>query len=351
MRLATLLLPVLALAPAAAAQDKTSLAPGDPAPVYDISNWVKGDQVAAFQPGQYYVLEFWATWCGPCKKSMPHLTELQKEYAGKVTFIGVSDEKLDTVTKFLGQPEWAEKTQYTLATDPDRSVYKSYMTAAGQNGIPTAFVIGTDGKVQYIGHPMTLDKVLPGVVNGTWNVDGARKGFELESKLDDINGKMATAKEEDQKALLEQMVDVMSQMVAANEAVYGQYRVQQFHILAEYLDRSKDAYALAPAIMKASWDDAMTLNEFAWSIVDPEGKIQERDLDVALRSATRACELTEYKDGNILDTLARVYFLKGELKKAVEMQQKAVDNATDENTAAQLKARLAEYQKALGVQP
>lgn len=69
-------------------------------------------------------------------------------------FVGVSDEKLQTVTDFLGKDEWKEKTRYTLATDPDRSTYNSYMAAAGQNGIPTAFVVGRDGCVEWIGHPM-----------------------------------------------------------------------------------------------------------------------------------------------------------------------------------------------------
>ena len=58
-----------------------------------------------------------------------------------VRFVGVSDEKLQTVTDFLGKDEWKEKTRYTLATDPDRSTYNSYMAAAGQNGIPTALAV------------------------------------------------------------------------------------------------------------------------------------------------------------------------------------------------------------------
>ena len=62
---------------------------GDPAPPLTVSKFVKGTKVDKFEPGKIYVVEFWATWCGPCKVSIPHLTELQEKQKD-VTFIGVS---------------------------------------------------------------------------------------------------------------------------------------------------------------------------------------------------------------------------------------------------------------------
>ena len=70
-------------------QDEITLRIGDPAPAIKYSKWLKGEPVTSFNGGQIYILEFWATWCGPCKGAMPHLTELQKEYEGKVTIVGV----------------------------------------------------------------------------------------------------------------------------------------------------------------------------------------------------------------------------------------------------------------------
>src|SRR5262249_31400996 len=70
-------------------QPAVTLKVGDPAPVLSASKWLQGEPMKAFQPGKVYVVEFWATWCGPCLLFMPHLAELQAQYKDKgVTCIG-----------------------------------------------------------------------------------------------------------------------------------------------------------------------------------------------------------------------------------------------------------------------
>src|SRR5262249_18297967 len=66
-----------------------SLGVGDPAPKLNVKSFVKGEPIATLELDKLYVVEFWATWCGPCRVSIPHLTELQKKYPD-VAFIGVS---------------------------------------------------------------------------------------------------------------------------------------------------------------------------------------------------------------------------------------------------------------------
>ena len=62
---------------------------GDPAPKLEVKEFVKGDVVKGFDKGKIYVVEFWATWCGPCRVSIPHLTEMQKQHPD-IKFLGVS---------------------------------------------------------------------------------------------------------------------------------------------------------------------------------------------------------------------------------------------------------------------
>jgi len=133
---------------------------GDKAALLTELTYVKGDPVT-FKEGKVYVVEFWATWCGPCRTSIPHLTKVQKQYKDKgVTVIGISNEKkLEKVKNYV--TEQGEKMNYTVAVDPERKTSKGYMTAYKQRGIPSAFIVNQKGNIAWVGHPMgEMDGVL-----------------------------------------------------------------------------------------------------------------------------------------------------------------------------------------------
>ena len=75
-----------------------SLNIGDPAPALQVREWLKGEPIQRFEKGNVYVLEFWATWCAPCKAAMPHLSALANEYKGKVRFLGIDSYELKTTS-------------------------------------------------------------------------------------------------------------------------------------------------------------------------------------------------------------------------------------------------------------
>jgi thiol-disulfide isomerase/thioredoxin len=118
--------------------------------------YVKGREIdleKAFQEGsQVYVLEFWATWCPPCRDSIPYLTQLQKKLEGKVTIIGITQEPLFKVAPFLAQ--MGSKMDYTVCLDEDGYAEDHYMTKYKVKGIPCAFIVGKDGNVAWHGHPL-----------------------------------------------------------------------------------------------------------------------------------------------------------------------------------------------------
>lgn len=325
---------------------------GDPAPKMQVAKFVKGKPIEQFEKGKVYVVEFWATWCGPCKVSIPHLTEVQKEFKDKgVTVVGVSvweqGEALSAVEKFV--ENMGDKMDYTVAYDGDRGnsyMAEHWMSAAKQNGIPAAFIVDKQGKIAWIGHPMDgMDEVLGKVVDGTWDpAEHAKK----EAKKQAIQKQAQTIYREMQAAHsegdMEKALTKADELIALDPPMFGQIAMMKFDLLLTEMKDYKRAYAYASQIGDMYKDDPMTLNAVAWTIVDTEG-LEERDLGVAERLAARANDLTKGEDAAILDTVARVHFEKGEIAKAIEIQEKAVAHA-DEDMKAQLQAALDRYKKA-----
>jgi len=116
-------------------------------------NWLNSEPIKIESlKGKIVVAEFWATWCPPCKKSIPHLIELNEKFKDKgVVIIGLTDENKETVEPFV------------------KSMNMTYPVAVGSRsgneygvtGIPTAFIISREGKIVWSGHPMAgLDKAI-----------------------------------------------------------------------------------------------------------------------------------------------------------------------------------------------
>jgi thiol-disulfide isomerase/thioredoxin len=135
------------------------LSVGDPAPPLTVSKWLKGEQILVFATGKVHVVEFWASWCGPCRAVVPHLSALQKKHAD-VVFLGVNvweRNPADGVAFVQGQGDRMDYrvAQDDLADGPDKGkMATAWLKAAGRNGIPCAFVVDGKGRIAWIGHPM-----------------------------------------------------------------------------------------------------------------------------------------------------------------------------------------------------
>jgi thiol-disulfide isomerase/thioredoxin len=160
--------------PAPGAAGPTERVEGWPSKVGDMAwplkgiTMVKGEPVDV-TPGHIYVIEFWATWCGPCKTSIPHLTEIQHKYKNKVTVIGITKEPVDLARPFVETQ--GDAMDYRVAADFDGSVYYGYMAAFNRGGIPCAFIVNAQGEIAWVGHPMAMDGVLEQVVAGTYSLE------------------------------------------------------------------------------------------------------------------------------------------------------------------------------------
>jgi thiol-disulfide isomerase/thioredoxin len=327
----------------------TKLSIGDTAPALEVEKFLKGNEVTGFEKGRVYVVEFWATWCGPCIAAMPHVSKLQKQYKDTVTIIGVNiweDKNYDEKT-FAKANDFVkaqgDRMAYTVAYDGSaKKMDTNYMKAAGRNGIPSAFVVNQDGKVAWMGHPMWLDAVLADVVAKKWDLaTSPAKLTAAEKQLSEIMRKAG----KDGKGALADWSGFEKEHPAVAEAM-SDTKLRLLLAAGEFTDAYKIMNKQADEAIASK--DAMKLNEIAWTIVDPDGKIEKKDLDLAFKAASKGAEFAKGTDeeGMILDSLARVHFLKGEIDKAIEIQTNAVELTKNEQMKDQLKDSLKEYQDA-----
>jgi len=156
----------------------TNLGPGSSAPKLDIKTWVKGQRVGSLDKDKTYVIEFWATWCGPCLESIPHLTKLAKDHRD-VSFIGVSvweDNDKRQVQDFV--EKMGGKMDYTVGYSGNKTgMAATWLAPAKQPGIPTAFIV-KNNIIMWIGHPLNLEKPLTQLTKNEFDIVATRKKFD-----------------------------------------------------------------------------------------------------------------------------------------------------------------------------
>ncbi len=347
------------------------LSVGDPAPKIEVKDFVKGKPVTKFDKGKTYVVEFWATWCGPCRVSIPHLTELQKKYKD-VTFIGVSVFERDQSAVKPFVEKMGDKMDYRVAMDALKPVpakpgegkagekkeegvmATTWMEAAGQNGIPTAFIINKDGKIAWIGHPMEMEKPLEEITAGKWDLAAAATKFKKaqarQTTLMELSRKLRQYRNEPMKA-----VAAIDKAVKDDPDLEDRLGFAKFHFLAAKGGDPDKALSYGKQLVEKNKDNAQVLNQIAWTIVSPEasqegaGVPNGKLLKLALEAAQKADKAVKGKDPSVADTLAKAYFENGDVAKAVETQERALKLAkgTRLENNKELKDRLEKYQKAL----
>ncbi len=311
---------------------------GDPAPTLSgVSGWMNGDAVDPAEPDgkTVYVVEFWATWCPPCRQTIPHLDGLQATYKDRgVVVVGVTSETEAVVKPFMEQVPM----RYRVALDEKGSTDDTYMK--GIEGIPHAFLVGRDGKIAWQGHPLDgLDEALGAVVAGTFDAAAARA---LQEKREGLMTAL-------QRGDFDRAGALIDELIAASPRDLEAYQMK-----AGILLQQADAEALSAHyrnMVEIFAKDAEALNQVAWMIVAPSPvPLSFRDLEAAWSAADAAVALTGGRDPDVLDTMARVYFHAGMLAEAIDLQARAAGLAEDDDERADITATLRFFRGALALQ-
>ncbi|CAG1007690.1 Thiol:disulfide interchange protein TlpA [Phycisphaerales bacterium] len=323
--------PATPTAPAAAPAPKPepTLKVGMAAPEFKVEKFIKGTPFTGFEKGKVYVVEFWATWCGPCIASMPHLSELQHEYGPKgLTICGVNiwEDKEYNADTFTKASKFVEKKGdgmgYTVAYDgTSKFMDENWMKAAGRNGIPSAFVIDQTGTIAWIGHPMRMDMVLDEVFKGTWDITTGPAKIESATKaFTDAAAKYKDSLETGDTAWSAAMKQYPIMGRTQNSAQFrallgGKHYTQAYALGNQLVENARKAR------------NAMGAMEVFNALESPREKPEVVDTALLLKAAQVNFDLSDPAEYGTHVTMARAYFAAGDFDKAHAASQKALELA------------------------
>jgi thiol-disulfide isomerase/thioredoxin len=326
---------------------------GDDAPAIDIANFVKGEPVKGFEKGKVYVVEFWATWCGPCIQNMPHLTKMQQKYKDKgLTIIGISsNERKKTNDK--GEPDgglslvkpfverMGDRIGYTIGLDNNNITDQRYMQAAGQSSIPAAFVVDKQGKLAWFGHPMNaMDLVVAECLEGTFDPAKHVERMKRYQEISERFNKAATAKD---WSAAETEIDAVA---SVRPDLAHLAEMSRFMLLRTGKKDVAAATTVRNRLINEQFkDDPEKLRSFVEMLQTvPDADASEKQ--AALDGAQRVVTLTDGKDPMAYALVSNAYKSMDNYDGAIEAQKKAIAAAGDnEGLARSLKAVLAQLEQ------
>ncbi|MEM8756454.1 MAG: TlpA disulfide reductase family protein [Planctomycetota bacterium] len=300
------------------------LMPGDPAPAFDVAAFVKGAPISEFEEGTAYLVDFWATWCGPCIQLIPHVAGLQDTYGDdnfQVLAVSIweqqtGDELVDHVARFVENRD--EAMRYTVAVDNNGAMAESWMKTSGQNGIPTVMLVDREGTIAWIGYggEPEMDAAVEAVVAGEWDVARARADRE------------ATMLEEHERSKLMPWF-------------------QRFRELADSGEHLAAAQLAGALFVDGKATDPGALNSMAWTVVENEGWDRPA-VEIARALAIEALEQVEWENSSVLDTLAWAEHRLGNHAEAVRVQELAIKHAMSNEERSLLADNLAIFKRSGG---
>lgn len=332
----------------AACGSRAELMVGDKAPALQTGNWVQGDPVQSFDTNHVYIVEFWATWCGPCVGSIPHLNQLWDAFKDKGLIVIGQDvwDSDDAVTPFV--KKMGDRMTYRVALDDKTQDAEGWMAEhwwprkVNHHGIPTAFII-KDGFIAWIGHPMGLnEKVLDDVMSDHFDLAKAtadyKNKWQVDQKFQELQQELDSAIDDKKWTNAE---SALNQIGILLPRFKNGFAIQRLKIL---LGEKKfdDACQFAETVSEAHATNDDWQNSLAWTIVTTR-RVNDRCLDLAETIAERAVQLTKEQDASELDTLARAQFRVGKKQEASATEEKAVNVVSDPQEKARLESTLASY--------
>ena len=143
---------------------------------YPKVQWVQGEPVTKFDKNKIYIVECWATWCGPCKAAIPHVNELYKKFGDRIVIIGqnIWETNIKKVQDFVKKEGDGMSYRIAYGGGQESDFSLKFMKAGKVDGIPQTFVI-QDNKVVWMPSPSELsEEALQLLIDKKFSLEAAK---------------------------------------------------------------------------------------------------------------------------------------------------------------------------------
>ncbi len=311
---------------------------GEKPPEIQIKEWLNTSENYTLEKlkGKIVLIDFWATWCRPCVRAMPHLQKVWEAYKDKgLVVIAISAETKNKVEPFAKQYHYS----FPFALDDNRKTNKSYDIKS----IPTTYIIAPNGKVAWQGHAGSEDveKVIKALLPKV-KKDSGSSGVDTESptkvKLREVADDLKFAAKQAEKGKLSSALRMADKKLSEQNATEKEKEDAKY-IKEEIEKRASELFKEADRLLKekAPYEARELLTDIrrAFTGSDLAKKAQEK-ID-SINSDEKLAE--ELKAGELYIKALR-YEADGKEENAKKYFQQVVDKHPDTEYAKRAKEKL-----------
>lgn len=321
------------------------LKPGDPPPMMQIEKWFNGSPVGKFEKGKVYVIEFFASWCQPCRKSIPHLNRLQLEFADDLVVIGVAASEAEPNSAKLERLLDAKKEvlTYRVAYTSDEKTFKDWNWGARNTGLPWVFVVDKKGKLAWYGQPFQsrFEPVLRAVLDDNYllqnSIQPNEENYETRKTLWEIQEKFWEFVGENN---WQNSLELGKRLYESGDQLFYYEMAQLFQIQYEELGEKVVSVAFAKKLISGPLSGIPEGQGYIAEVIGRDTLAAEESLNLAIEIAEETNRLTHYENSELLTLLGQLYLRTAQKPKAEEVFRKALRFNDDAKLAQEINGKL-----------
>lgn len=290
---------------------------------------VHGDQPDRWPEGKGVLLVFFSSFT---PSSLNHLRSIEQLRTGNpgIHVIAVAPDSKQRILSAMAAAGASKLPWPTIIADTEGRWKEAFLTPTERTRLPVAVAIGRDRTILWHGPgiPQGVAPPLALISANRWNGEFYASRITRDARRKEYALRLGAARRRARETGEHEPVLELYDELIDSEPRYSRFQADRFQYLLQEMNRPDLGYAYAEEIAKRFADDYITLNDLAWRIVS-RVRIAHRDLDRAQSFADRANALRGYQDYALLDTLARIYWMRGDRAQAIRWQRQSVALAPD----------------------